>query len=400
MAGQDRSTPDSVKGAASKSDPLASLLHEETQALSRDSAEQQRKRAASEAEGELLDLLRRVGETPWEFDFFDLMRRVEALATVAHGSPGLGRSGKVREDAVRFGQDASLAFAPRAIAGARTRSGITRVAVNFMGLLGPQGPMPLHFADYVRTRELHHQDPTWGRFLDIFNNRMVGLLYRAWAMNRPLVSRDATASGRDERDRFAAYVGSFFGLGTKSVWNRDAVQDDAKRFFAGRLANQTRSPEALAAILREFFGVEVRIEEFVGRWSDLPEQYRTRLGVRGVSTIASGIGGRPGGTALLGGRVWECQSTVRITIGPMKWAAYERLLPGGVGYDRLVAWITMFGGQELGWEVVLVLDKNDVPLPRLGKSGTVSGGARLGYSAWMSKSKPAEDPADVVLRSR
>lgn len=395
MAGQDRPPPDGVKGAASNSNDLTSLLDKES-ASSRDHGADEYRRTQARAEGELLDLLRRVGETPWDFDFYEMLRRVEALAAVAQGAPGLGRSTRSREDPVRFAQDPSLAFAPRTISSVKTRAGITRVAVNFMGLLGPQGPMPLHFSDYVRSRELHHQDPTWGRFLDIFNNRMVALFYRAWAMNRPMVSRDATASGSAEKDRFSSFVGSLFGLGTPSLLNRDAVPDDAKRFFAGRLGNQTRSPEALAAILREFFGTPVEIEEFVGRWSELPAQYLTRLGRKGVCTVASGAGGRAGGSAILGGRIWECQSTVRILMGPMPWSVYEKLLPGSAGYDRLVSWIAMFGGLELAWEVVLVLDRRDVPLPRLGGGN----GARLGYSAWMSKTKPEQDPADVVLRSR
>lgn len=347
-------------------------------------AEAARRRAAS-AEGELLDLLARAGGAPWEFDFFQLIRRVEALAAAAHGSPGLGRSATPREDPVRFGQEASLAFAARTISSVRTRAGLTRVSVNFMGLLGPQGPMPLHFTDYVRLRELHHQDPTWGRFLDVFHHRMVSLLYRAWVMNRPIAARDATAAGRPEQDRFATYVGSLFGLGMGSLVGRDAVPDDGKRKFAARLANQTRSAEGLRSILRDWFGVPVRIEEFVGRWSDLPGQYRTRLGQRGAAEL--------GRTSIAGSRVWECQSTVRLVLGPMGRERYERLLPGGEGYERLRAWIRMFGGDELGWEAVLVLRRDEAPEPRLG------GGVRLGYSLWLSREKPAQDPADVVLRS-
>lgn len=343
------------------------------------------RRRASAAEGELLDLLTRAGGAPWEFDFYQLIRRVEALASAAYRSPGVGRSSTPREDPVRFGQEASLAFAPRTISGVRTRAGLTRVAVNFMGLLGPQGPMPLHFTEYVRQRELHHQDPTWARFLEVFQHRMVSLLYRAWAMNRPAAARDATATGRPELDRFATYVGSLFGLGMRSLLERDATPDDAKRMFAGRLANQTRSAEGLRSILRDWFGVPVRLEEFVGRWSELPDQYRTKLGGRGAAEL--------GRTAIAGSRIWECQSTIRLILGPMGRDRYERVLPGSEGFERLKSWIRLFGGLELGWEVVLVLKREETPEPRLGR------GVRLGYSTWVSKGRPAQDPADVVLRS-
>lgn len=383
MAGQSRTTPDGVTHVHA---PPAAPAPGVDAARAPD-AEDVRRREASRAEGELLDLIARVGDEPWAFDFFQLMRRVEALSALAKRAPGVGRSSRAKEDPVRFGQEPSLAFAPRTISGVKTRAGVTRMFVNFMGLLGPQGPMPLHFTEYVRSRELHHQDPTWSRFLDIFNNRMVALLYRAWAMNRPIVSRDASFTGQPERDRFASYVGSLFGMGVRGLTDRDDLDDDAKRFFAGRLANQTRSAEGLHAILRRYFDVPVKIDEFIGRWCDLPDLYHTRLGRLGVSGL--------GTTAILGSRVWECQSTVRVTLGPMTLDQYERLLPGQPGYDRLTSWLRMFGGDELGWEIVLVLRKEETPAPRLGSG---PGAVRLGYSGWLSSAKPAEDPADLVLQ--
>lgn len=382
MAGQDRTTPDGVSGA----DRAAATAAPGQDAARRDQLAADHRRAASHAEGELLDLLRRVGEEPWAFDFFQLMRRIETLSAVAYDAPGVGRSLKTREDPIRFGQEPSLAFAPRSINSVRTRAGVTRMLVNFMGMLGPQGPMPSHFTEYVRSRELHHQDPTWARFLDVFNNRMVGLLYRAWAMSRPTVGRDATAAGQPERDRFALYVSSLFGLATPGLQDRDSVPDDAKRFFAGRFANQTRSPEGLAAILRDFFGTPVRIDEFIGRWSELPEHNKTLLGRKGVASL--------GESTILGARVWECQSTVRVTLGPMNRQRYDRLLPGGEGHARLMSWLKMFGGEELGWEVVLTLQRQETPRPKLGS------GVRLGYSCWLVRETPADDRSDVVIRSR
>jgi predicted component of type VI protein secretion system len=65
------------------------------------------------------------------------------------------------------------------LAGARPRLG-----VRFFGLTGPQGPMPLHFTEYVRERARNHGDPTLARFLDLFHHRLLSLFYRAWALRK------------------------------------------------------------------------------------------------------------------------------------------------------------------------------------------------------------------------
>jgi type VI secretion system protein ImpH len=346
-----------------------------------DSAETTRQRA----EGELLDLLDRVSGAPWEHDFFATVRRLEVLATAAKGTAGVGRSRSALDDPVRFSQEPSLAFAPRTISAVKTRAGLTRLFVNFMGLMGPNGAMPAHFTEHARSRELHHNDPTLSRFLDVFNHRMVSLFYVAWAMNRPVVSRDRAAVGDERADRFAAFVGSLFGLGTESLRGRDSLPDESKLFFAGRLASQVRNAEGLAAVLREYFGVRVEIEEFVGRWSELPEEYRFKLGRKSS--------GRLGSTTIVGSRVWDCQSAVRLWMGPMSLAQYERLLPGGPGHARLGDWIRLYAGSEVSWRATLLLRKEEVPEPKLG------GGIRLGCTTWMMRGKPAADPADVTLRS-
>lgn len=373
MAGSDRTTPAGVSA-----DPLAALLEAPTGGQS----------DAPRAEGELLDLLNKVSGEPWTYDFFQLVRRVEALASKAKGLPGLGRSLKASQDPIRLGQEPSLAFPPRTVNAAKTRAGMTRVFVNFMGMLGPQGPMPLHFTEYVRSRELHSSDPTLARFLDVFNHRMASLFYRAWAMNRPAVSHDSVAidDKNTESDRFGVYTASMFGLGMSSLRNRDSLPDAAKQYYSGRLALPQRPAEGLVAILSEFFGVEVSVDELAGRWIDLPKQYRTRLGSKQTAGL--------GTTAIAGGRVWDCQSMIRLTLGPMSLSRYERLLPGTRGYSRLRDWITLYAGPETAWEVRLVLRKEEVPMPKL----TAKGGVRLGYTMWMVKRPPAENPADVVLR--
>ena len=114
------------------------------------------------------------------------------------------------DEPVRLGQAADLAFAPAPLATFDPGQGGSRprLQVRLFGLLGPNGPMPLHLTEYVRDRLRNASDPTAARFLDLLNHRFLALFYRAWAQAQPHVNRD-----RPDRDRFAGYIGSFVGIG-------------------------------------------------------------------------------------------------------------------------------------------------------------------------------------------
>src|SRR3954469_22817422 len=141
-----------------------------------------------------------------------------------------------------------------------------RLGVHFFGLLGPNGPMPLHFSDFVRERQREH-DATLARFLDLFNHRMTAFFYRAWACNQQTVSFD-----RPDQDRFGVYVASLIGMGMPSFRNRDAVPDIAKLHYAGPLVNQTRHADGLAAIIEDYLNIKTDIQQCVGQWLQLPPE--------------------------------------------------------------------------------------------------------------------------------
>ncbi len=314
-------------------------------------------------------------------DFFHLCRLLE---TAYPDMPRLGTSVLPAEDMVRFSQEPSLAFPPVTIPRfkARGEARAGRVFVNFMGLLGPHGPLPLHFTEYARDRERNAGDSTLVRFFDIFNHRMISLFYRAWAVNQMPASAD-----RPSGDRYVTYVGSLFGLGMQSLTRRDALPDSAKLHYAGRLAHGTRNAEGLEAVIRGYFGVPSRVVEFIGRWLDLPDQYWCRLGARSDSARL-GIG------AVAGHRVWDVQSCIRIRLGPMDLKDYCRLLPGGESHKRLVAWVRNYAGLELDFEVQLVLKQSQVPLVRLG--GDRATGSRLGWTTWLRTGPMDRDGDDLV----
>jgi type VI secretion system protein ImpH len=319
-------------------------------------------------------------EQPHAYDFFQALRRLEAAEPER---PRIGHARRAADEPVGFGQFPSARFAPSTLEAflPPRGAGKPRLLVNFFGLLGPHGPLPLHLTDYIHDREHNYGDPTIARFLDIFHHRMLSLFYRAWADSRQAVSHD-----RPRQDRFAAYVDSLFGLGEPSLRERDRVPDIAKRHYSGYLACQTGHPDGLRQSLSASFGVPVKIEEFVGQWIELPKGNRCRLGRdRGAGAIGESL--------VMGGRVWECSHRFGLRIGPMNLDRFKAFLPGEPASAYLRDWIRLSVGDTLSWEARLVLRAEEVPEVCLGRTG------RLGYTTWL-KSRPFErDADDALLRS-
>ncbi|MFN0132033.1 MAG: type VI secretion system baseplate subunit TssG [Phycisphaerales bacterium] len=323
-------------------------------------------------------LVEALAASPHDFDFFEAMRRLECAFA---DRPRIGRGLKASDSPIRYGQVASLAFAPTTLAGTTaTPDAHLRVLVYFLGLLGPNGPMPLHVTEYTRDRELNSGDRAPARFFDIFHHRAIELFYRAWASAQPVANHQ-----RPDDDRFTAYVASLMGLGLPALSDRASVPDRAKLYFSGRLAAQTRNAEGLVAIVTEYFDVPASLDDCVGQWLDLDEPRCLRLG----ESPATGALGR---TAIVGARVWDRQQRFRITLGPLDFAAYERFLPGGSSLRRLVDWVRLYIGDELSWDVRLVLKRDSVPAVQLGKLG------RLGWSTWAISRPYPKDADQLVLR--
>jgi type VI secretion system protein ImpH len=325
-----------------------------------------------------LDLELRLEREAARMDFFQVLRLIEN----AHpDKPRIGASLRPRDDAVRLGQAPSLSFEPGALAGfARTGpEGRARLAVNFFGLLGANGPMPTHITEYTRDRLRNGGDGTLLAFLDVFHHRLLSLFYRARASAEPAISLD-----RPEADRFGDFVGSLFGIGAPAFRDRDEIGDFAKLHFAGLLASKSRPASGLVAILSEYFRLPVKIEQFAGHWMRLPHDIQTRIG-RAES------GNRLGASTVLGRSVWDVQHRFRIVIGPMGYVDYQRLLPGGDSMRRLAAWVKAYAGLALDWDVRLILRNDETPPLALGK------GVRLGWSTWPAATRPATDRDQLLI---
>lgn len=325
-----------------------------------------------------LTLEQALKETPYKFGFFQAIRR---LAVLYRDRPVVGKSARPSDDPIRLSQDPFLDFAPSPLSEFRPgKDGRPpRLFSHFLGLLGPNGPMPLHITEFIRDRLRNSDDPTSARFLDMFHHRLLSVFYRAWADAQPTVHLD-----RPESDRFAQYVNSIFGIGSPAFQDRDTISDVAKRFHAGTLASQTRHADGLCALLADFFKVNVEIKDFESHWMELPDSCRTQL-------ARSPSSGQLSRGAVLGRRVWECQYKFRIVIGPLKLKEYQRLLPGGDSMKKLVDLVRNYVGDELEWDLQLVLEKKERPGLQLGRSG------QLRRTAWLSNRSGERDADDLVV---
>ena len=315
---------------------------------------------------------------PYRHDFYQTLRTLECLYD---SKPRWGQARRPIDEPVRLGQDPDLSFAPASLASFQQGPDgkPPRLQVRLFGLLGPNGPLPLHITEYARERLRHAGDPTLSRFLDLFHHRFLALFYRAWAQAQPHVNAD-----RPRDDRFTVYLGALLGMAPGVLRNRDAVPDRAKLFHLGTLVRHVRNAEGLRSILQHFFRVPVQIEQFVGHWMSLDARNRTYLG--GDVAIL-------GGGAVAGSRVWDRQHKFRIRLGPLTLARYESFLPGGAALQKLVDWVRLYLNFELEWDVRLLLASNEVPPARLGA------GRRLGWTTWLGRRQESTDADDLCLNA-
>lgn len=332
----------------------------------------------------LVELLAELERAPHGFDFYQAVRIIDCAESA---KPPTGTSERVLDDVIRFALDESLAFAPATLARCEpTPAGrVRKVFQRFMGLLGPNGPLPLHLTEYARDRARDKGDVTFQRFLDVFHHRMLSFFYRAWARVRPTVSFD-----KPDSDRFTDYVGSLFGVGMPSLRHRDALPDLPKLHFAGLLSCQSKHAEGLLSILRGYFCFPVQLEEFVGQWIELPAQSRCLMGSASASL---------GRTTTVGSHVWDCQQKFRIIIGPLSLEEYQRMLPGAAAGEgrreslpAMVAAVRNYIGDQLDWDLQLILKREETPPVKMGEQG------QLGWTSWMPAEVVGKDPDDLILQ--
>ena len=316
-------------------------------------------------------------------DFFELLRRLETETM------RFGRAGGAAAEPARLGQLARQSFAVSDVAEMQAgRDGQKpQISVNVLGLIGPEGPMPLHLTRWIIARQSSRwfgsgdsgamADTSFMDFVNMLQHRMLALYWRAWADARAEIQIAHGSGGR-----VVAMMRAMAGIGLSGRGGKDSRLDGAKLRHATSLAQEARSPERLTAFLQSALGVRVSLSEFVGVWIDIPDPLQTRVGTRYT---------RLGAGAVVGARRFDRQSRAEIRLGPLTRAEFDYFADDPQGRARLRHALVFAQGHDVEFDLRLILAADEVPRAKLGS-------CRIGRTAWVDP-VPGRD-ADELRFSR
>ncbi|MCI0376982.1 MAG: type VI secretion system baseplate subunit TssG [Gemmataceae bacterium] len=396
------------------------------------------------------------------FDFFQAVRLLEQLETIPAGDRSLkaagtgipdpvaagfsqrspvGRASAPDAEAVRFHARLALDFPPSAIHEIKRQSpdlSVPAMTVSFMGLTGPSGVLPRHYTELMMRMEREakgREKRALRAWFDVFNHRFISLFYRSWDKYRFFLAFERGEYSRREPDTFTQGLLSLAGLGMHALRHRlhisargtkgegrgatdvgpgtplaphpssptplpsllGRIQDLSLLRYSGFFAHRPRNAVSLEAMLRAFLKLPVEVIQFQGQWLRLEATNCTSLGGRQVNN-AMGI------NVIVGDRVWDVQSKIRIRLGPLTYPQFQSFLPDRSPTPRrkalflLSQLVRLYVGPEIDVEFQLVLSKDEVPACALGAKDAALG-SRLGWNTWSRKKPKDRDAQEAVFQA-
>ncbi len=325
------------------------------------------------------------------------------LQPTAHS---VGTGADPSHEPVRFRSSFSLAFPPSDVASLQAPTplpgqdaedtGPLEMMVSFLGLGGAHGPLPHPLTEWVLDRNAT-KDFALRDFLDIFNHRLVSLLYRVRRQNR--IGMQWTSP---EQHDFTKYLMALLGLSTEGLQDRLAIPDRALLRYVGILTKHPRDASGLQTLLSDFFAMPVRCLQLRGAMRTLDTDQWTHIGLSGRNQ-ALGV------DALLGTSIWDQQAGIEIELGPVPWTSYLDFLPGQAGLRALCQLVRFYIGPSFDVHVALLLQADLIPTARLSlppleppaETAPVTSkppsGATLGLTTFLSYGTPLKGHPRVQL---
>ena len=344
-------------------------------------------------------LLERMLARGWEFDFFQAAWLLERHCS---DRLSIGGRGPVGQEAIRLRPHVSLGFPStdvRRITKCDEPAGLPfyRLDVTFLGLYGVSTPLPLHYAIEVLRAVDRQQSPSTTEsqpiaadreqvpdsesessptrdFLDILHHRLLSLFYRSWTKYRYDVS-----FGLPERDSITGYLLNLIGCPPTPDESVLGVPPIRLIRYAGNLTQHPTSAVALEGVLSDYWeGIEIHVQQFVGRWVPLSPDDMNRTGLARSSL---------GSDLIVGEQVYDLNGAFNVTLGPVDWETYLRFLPDGECFVQTRSLVRISCSDPLAFTLEVKLQAGEVPEMQLWSDDRA---ARLGYTSWVRTDELSE----------
>ena len=322
-------------------------------------------------------------DEPYKFDFFQAVRLLEMIL---RNKKSVGATAMPEDEIVRFRTRLSLDFPASQIDEIRQtvdeKTGLEKneMFINFMGMLGTGGVLPMHYTELAIDR-IRYRDTAFWSFLDIFTHRSVSLFFRAWTKYRFPVGYE---TGNDD---FTEYLFDFTGLGTRGLRGRMPLDDESLLPYTGLISQKPHSASAVENILSDYFSIPAKIIQFFGQWLELSESDVTLLGEANHKL---------GTRAIAGKSIWDQQSKFRIKLGPLGLKHFSAFLPVCSAHQQLKNIVKVLLGTEFDFDLQLELKKEEVP-PTILTTRAIRK-PMLGWTSYAKTQQFEKDDPQLVLQ--
>ncbi|WP_158305992.1 type VI secretion system baseplate subunit TssG [Azospirillum sp. B510] len=330
---------------------------------------------------------------PQGWSFFQLVMQLQR-ASDPRSAP-VGELGPAASEAIRFRGTPSLGFPASDISGldlvdvARKPDDGTQafapdrratLACAFLGLYGSSSPLPAGYTERILWAAA--DDTRLRDFLDLFNHRLLSLMFRSWQKYR------AYAGGQhDGAAVLAARLFALGGIGNAQAQLAPRIDPGRLLRYVGLLRLRNRSANIIGQVLSGYFdGLPMVVEELVQRTVVLPDWQRNGLGT-GLCCL--------GRDFIIGDRMEDGAGKIRVHVGPLDREAFPRFLPDGDAHKALCALIHLLLPLPCEVDIMLSLAEAAVPPFRL-----EVGEIRLGWSSWVGDGTRGERTVTFALGPR
>ncbi|MCP3867683.1 MAG: type VI secretion system baseplate subunit TssG [Gammaproteobacteria bacterium] len=317
------------------------------------------------------------------FAFFQAVRLLEeSFPEVAQ----VGNQGPVSKEVLRFCAHPSLGFPasdiesiePSVLPGSDVAC--YRMQVNFLGLYGPDSPLPAHYTEDIIESE--PDDHAVRDFLDLFQHRQVSLFYRCWKKYRYYLQYQPGGE-----DLFSQQMFSLIGVGDPQMRRDSHLNWSRLLSYTGLLAMRGHSARLIAGIVSHYFhGTTARVEQCIFRRATIDEEQQVRLGRKNTVLgedlcLGASVPDNSGKFRLVLGPMdfHRFLGFLPLTPGPMDFPRFDEFLPLGRHHQAVRELIRFLLRDQLEFDLTLILQKEEIPDLVLTKTSL----CRLGWSTWL-----------------